>query len=80
MSDYAPIACALHDRLESIATLGATVRIEYVDDGGATQRADDRIVDVYARGGAEYLRLAGGLEIRLDHLETVDGIRYGSSC
>ena len=80
MSDYTPIDCSLHDRLESLATLGPVVRIEYVDDSGAVQSTDDRIVDVYARAGVEYLRLARGLEIRLDHLETVDGIRYGSSC
>ena len=80
MSDYSPIACALHDRLESFATLRPVVRIEYVADNGDVRAAEDRIVDVFARGGAEYLRTASGLEIRLDRLETVDGIRYGKSC
>ena len=80
MNEYTPIACALHDRLESFATLRLVVRIEYVDDNGHARAADDRIDDVFARGGAEYLRTGNGLEIRLDRLETVDGIRYGSSC
>lgn len=80
MSDYTPIDCALHDRLESIATLRAVVRIEYIDDDGGVRGADDRIADVFARDGAEYLRTGSGLEIRLDHLETVNGIRYGNSC
>ena len=79
MSDYSPIACALHDRLEAVATLRSVVRIEYVDDG-VVRAAEDRIIDVFARGGAEYLRTGNGLEIRLDRLETVDGIRYGKSC
>ena len=56
MSDYTPIACALHDRLESLATLRPVVRIEYVDDNGDVRAAEDRIIDVFARAGAEYLR------------------------
>ena len=80
MSDYTPIACELHDRLESFATLRHVVRIEYVDDNGDVRAAEDRITDVFARDGAEYLSTGSGLEIRLDRLETVDGIRYGKSC
>jgi Rho-binding antiterminator len=80
MSEYTPIDCALHDRLESIATLRNVVRIEYVSDSGDVRALDDRIADVFARDGGEYVRTASGLEIRLDRLETVDGIRYGNSC
>ena len=75
-SDYAPIACSLHDELESLATRGRTVSVRYLDGRGATAEAADRIVDVFARGGAEYLRLARGAEIRLDRLVSVDGISF----
>ena len=78
--DYSPIDCALHDHLEASATLGVRVHITYVDEAGAIHETDDRIADVFARVGAEYVKLAGGLEIRLDRLETVDGVRFGSSC
>ena len=74
--DYRPIDCALHDRLESLATVGRAVTIEYRDEHGLARRAQDVIVDVYARAGVEYLRTQTGLTIRLDRLVGVDGRSY----
>lgn len=69
--DYRPIACSYHDRLESWATLRTPVTVRYRDDTGALVEASGRIEDVYARQGAEFLRLDSGTEIRLDRLESV---------
>lgn len=73
---YRPIACALHDRLEAAATLGRPVSIVYRDAEGAPHAVEDRIVDVFARGGEEHARTATGLVIRLDRLESVDGVAF----
>ena len=74
---YAPIACSLHDQLEALATLGRECRIVYREAGGEERERVDRIVDVFIRGGEEFIRTAGGIEIRLDRLEWVDDVRFG---
>jgi len=73
MSEYEPIDCADHDKLESLATLRQTARISYRDDRGELREVEDLIEDVFARDGVEYLKTAGGEEVRLDRLERVDG-------
>ena len=70
---YLPVDCALHDELLARATLKRTVEIGYIDQEGEERVVRDRIVDVFARNRAEYLKLAGGLEIRLDKLTHLDG-------
>jgi Rho-binding antiterminator len=70
---YEPIDCSLHDRLEALATVGRRVEIVVRDVAGGERVLVDRLVDVYARGGAEYIRTGGGEEIRLDRLVRVDG-------
>ena len=75
MSDYEPIDCSDHDKLEALATLRQIARISYRGADGATEQVEDLIKDVYARDGVEYLRTAGGRELRLDALVSVDGKR-----
>lgn len=72
MSDYEPIDCADHDRLESLATRRQTARISYRDDDGEVRQTEDLIEDLYARDGVEYLRTEDGRELRLDRIESVD--------
>lgn len=82
---YRPIDCSLHDRLEDLAVCRRVVRIRYRDGGGRGEGSgegvaaelDDVIVAWFTRGGAEYLRTAGGREIRLDRILEVDGQPYG---
>lgn len=75
MSDYEPIDCSDHDKLEALATLRQIARISYRGADGATEQVEDLIEDVFARDGVEYLRTAGGRELRLDALVSVDGKR-----
>lgn len=70
---YRPIDCGVHDELLARATLGRPAELVYVDQNGARRTVTDRIVDVFARNRAEYLKLACGLEIRLDKLVALDG-------
>ncbi len=74
--EYQPIACSLHDRLESLATLRSRILIRYVDDAGAAVEVTDRIADLYTRQGAEFLLTGSGVEIRLDRIESVDGMLH----
>ena len=71
MTDYRPIDCSVHDRLEHFAVGRTLLNVRFVSADGAEQDRDGRIVDLYARDGAEYLRLDDGTAIRLDHLREV---------
>jgi Rho-binding antiterminator len=72
-SDYSPISCEFHDRLEDIATLRKPTRIVFRDTEGVEQQRDATIADVYAKAGAEYALLGSGETLRLDQLIEVDG-------
>jgi Rho-binding antiterminator len=78
MSEYEPIDCGLHDRLEELATLRQPVRIEFRDDRGELRESRGTIADVFSSDGAEFVRTADGDEIRLDRIEHVDGQHYGA--
>jgi len=72
MSDYRPIDCSVHDRLEAFSVLRTPCRIRWRDASGRERASSGRILDVFARAGAEYLRLDDGTEVRLDRLREVE--------
>lgn len=77
---YEPIDCLLHDELEVRATRGTRCAIRFRGEAdGDTREVTDRIVDVFARDGEEFIRLSSGEEIRLDRLVAVDGVAFGSA-
>lgn len=65
---YVPIDCNVHDQLLERATLGRPTTVQYRGGEGQSLVARDVIVDVFSREGAEYMRLGGGREIRLDKI------------
>ncbi len=69
MSDYQPIACADHERLEFAALTKQWLQVAV--DGGAMQRLLP--LDVYTRDGAEWLKAQTEsgevLTLRLDALK-----------
>lgn len=73
---YRPIDCGLHDLLLDRATRRLSVEIVHHGPDGVERVVIDRIVDVYTEAGAEYLRSAAGVVIRLDDLLRVDGIDF----
>ena len=77
-SAYQPINCEFHDVLESVAVRRSPALIRYLDVNGEQAELRSCIIDVYARGGAEYLRLPSDQEIRLDRLVSVDGVVLSS--
>jgi Rho-binding antiterminator len=69
---YRPIECSLHDRLESFATLRGECSIVFRKEDGTEWVMVDRIVDVFARDGEEWLTTSSGEQIRLDRITTVE--------
>jgi hypothetical protein len=66
---YHPIDCGLHDGLLALATRGTRVVLRYHGaEPAQVCETEDRIVDVFTRDGAEWLRTGDGVEIRLDRL------------
>jgi Rho-binding antiterminator len=73
--DYVPIACSVHDKLEDTAVRGTVAHFVIRGEDGNSVELQDRIQDVFARDGVEYMRTEGGEEIRLDRIESVNGER-----
>lgn len=73
---YRPIDCALHDRLEAAATIGRPADLAWIDAEGRETSSRETIVDVFARGGEEFLTTASGLEVRLDLVTALDGVAF----
>ena len=72
---YRPIDCSLHDRIEDLAVRRTLVRIWHESDAGPVD-VHDTIADWLVRDGVEYVRTGSGVEIRMDRLLEIDGVRY----
>lgn len=79
MKTYTPLNCALYDELEALATTGVEVTIQFFIDGSKVERSG-KIVDIFSRDKAEYLRMSNGVEIRLDELFSVNGKPFTALC
>ena len=78
-STYAPVACAFHDRLESWAVRRQPVELVWAD--GASEHSETTTIDdVFARDGADWVRLGTGEVVRADALVRVDGHALGDAC
>ncbi len=69
-TDYAPIDCGFYDRIEAAAMRGQPVAL--VLDGERAVTA--RILDVGARGGADWADVDGLGPVRLDAILELDGV------
>lgn len=76
MSDYQPIACIAHERLEFAVLKRQALRLHYRAASGEERMATVLPLDVYTREGAEWLvvRDETGAEqvIRLDRIVSSD--------
>ena len=79
MSDYTPIACAFHDRLEDAAVRQRPVRLVWHDLQGERQ-AETTVADVFAKDGADWVRLGTGETVRADRLVSLDGHALKDAC
>ena len=78
-SGYTPIACGVHDRLESWAVRRTTVDVVW-RDGDTEHRAATTLEDVFAHAGADWVRLRTGAEVRADRLVAVGGVAVTPDC
>jgi Rho-binding antiterminator len=69
---YKPIDCDYYDTLEVLAMSKKECVIVYIDEHQRSQTVETVIVEVFAKGAAEFIRLETGQLIRLDHLLVVD--------
>ena len=76
---YAPIACAVHDRLESWAVRRQRVELVWAD-GASERSATTTVEDVFARDGADWVRLGTGDVVRADALVRADGETLADAC
>lgn len=76
---YQSIGCSYYDQLEAYATERTQCEIVY-KDSTVEKNAHGVIVDLYAKDGAEYLKLNDGTVIRLDHLVSVNGKQLQYVC
>jgi transcriptional antiterminator Rof (Rho-off) len=72
---YVPIDCSLHDRFEAAAVRRDRVRVEWTESAEALHTVEGTIRDIVVRGGAEYLVMSDGPEIRLDRIRTFETVR-----
>jgi Rho-binding antiterminator len=72
MSEYAPIACIEHEKLEYAVLRRQSLRLDYREECGRLRTCVARPTDVWTRNGAEWLsfRSEDGAEgvIRLDRI------------
>lgn len=68
-SPYKPIACHLHDHIESSIVKRQKVHITFEDPGsGETVSCETIIIDWYVKEGVEYIVFNNGQHLRLDYL------------
>ena len=79
MSDYTPIACSFHDRLESWAIRRETVEVVWRAPE-AERSARTTVEDVFAKDDADWVRLGTGETVRTDRLVSVGGIPLAEGC
>ena len=72
MKSYTPIACHLYDELEIAAMRRQDVVLDLQTESGR-ETLTDKIVDLWARDGVEYMKLASGKVFRLDHIFSMNG-------
>ena len=83
MSDYKPISCDDHDRLELAVMHGTPSQMTYRDETGQTQTETHvRVTDVQTRDGAEWLtfKLSSGetRSLRLDWIVSFEELTPGA--
>lgn len=84
-SEYVPISCGFHDRLEDFAVRRTVVPVVAVRADGSTLEFDAVITDVFARDGADWATFApvqdsNHVTVRLDRIQSVDGIDLPTFC
>lgn len=77
MSAYKQIDCGLHDIVEDRIVRRVLCEVVYRAEGGEEERVySGKLLDVYAREGAEFVLLEGEVRVRLDWVLRVDEVDF----
>jgi Rho-binding antiterminator len=76
---YQNISCSYYDQVEAYATKKTQCSVIYNADD-LEKTSDGIIVDLFAKDGAEYLKLNNGIVIRLDQLISINGVPVSNIC
>lgn len=84
MSDYIPIACADHERLEYAVLRRQYLRLSWMSEDGREELTETvRPLDVATQDGAEWLTIARpdgqSARIRLDHIRKATPLQSDSA-
>lgn len=71
--EYRPINCSYYDVLESHATIGDLIEIVLKTKEGNNQSFNDRIINLEARNGEEFVIMESGNVFRLDTIVSING-------
>lgn len=80
MDAYIPPACSFTDYLEAAAVLRQVARIVYLDETHQRQEIQAKVLDIYAKEGADWCKLDNGTIIRLDRIEQFNDNKNEGTC
>jgi len=79
--DYIPVNCIFVDQIEHLATLKEDVIVHYmINDTKHKQSGPHKIVTWENDGEAEYVIFDSGLRLRLDHINSLNGMAPDGTC
>lgn len=74
--DYSPVACDFTDELEHFCVLKEPVAISYWNARSELEKVIGKISDVYTLKSSEFIKMDSGLEIRLDHIHSMETVNH----
>lgn len=74
-----PVSCDFYDQLEALSVLRTACEIVFLEQESKAA-VHGRIVDLYVKEKAEFLKLNNGMEIRLNKLIHVNGVTPSGTC
>ncbi len=77
---YTPINCSFYDYFEAFAVKRQIVNIVYLNEKGESNSVQSRIQDLFSHKKVEYVLLKNGLQIRLDYVKELEGMKNEGYC
>ena len=65
---YKPVSCDMSDELEAYSIQKTSLRIKVEEPNGVTSWMVGKVVDLFVKDHADYLKLSDGREVRLDKI------------
>ena len=76
---YKPIDCSFYDRLEEAITLKTEVILE-IEQEGKIRQLNTTLIDLFIESKIEWLMTGIGEKVRLDHIQSINGIALEKAC